>query len=142
MTVLDALFEVLNHQDGTLAFRFCCRAGVCGSCAMMIGGKIRLACETQIGQFIGKGDLMISPLPHQKVVKDLAVDYDHFFERMKRVKPYPGRSRACAREGIPPVPEGAGPDKRADRLHPLRLVHELLHGRVDQLDVPRPRGPD
>ncbi|MCU0853121.1 MAG: 2Fe-2S iron-sulfur cluster-binding protein, partial [Thermoplasmata archaeon] len=40
MTVLDALFEILNHQDGSLAFRFCCRAGVCGSCAMVIGGKV------------------------------------------------------------------------------------------------------
>ncbi len=88
MTVLDALFEVLNHQDGTLGFRFCCRAGVCGSCAMVIGGKTRLACETQMSQFLGKGDLMISPLPHQKVVKDLAVDYTHFFDRIKRVKPY------------------------------------------------------
>jgi succinate dehydrogenase / fumarate reductase iron-sulfur subunit len=88
MTVLDALFEVLNHQDGTLAFRFCCRAGVCGSCAMVIGGKIRLACETQLSQFLSKGEVMLSPLPHQKVVKDLAVDYDHFFDRLKRVKPY------------------------------------------------------
>src|SRR3989339_12552 len=88
MTVLDALFEVLNHQDGTLSFRFCCRAGVCGSCAMVIGGKVRLACETQVAQFIGKGDLMLSPLPHQPVVKDLAVDYTHFFDRLKRVKPY------------------------------------------------------
>ena len=88
MTVLDALFEVLNHQDGTLGFRFCCRAGVCGSCAMVIGGKTRLACETQMSQFLGKGDLMISPLPHQPVVKDLAVDYTHFFDRIKKVKPY------------------------------------------------------
>jgi succinate dehydrogenase/fumarate reductase iron-sulfur protein len=88
MTVLDALFEVLNHQDGTLGFRFCCRAGVCGSCAMVIGGKIRLACETQVSQFVGKGDLMISPLPHQTVVKDLAVDYTHFFDRLKKIKPY------------------------------------------------------
>jgi succinate dehydrogenase / fumarate reductase iron-sulfur subunit len=88
MTVLDALFEILNHQDGTLSFRYCCRAGVCGSCAMVIGGKIRLACETQVSQFIGKKELMLSPLPHQKVVKDLAVDYEHFFERIKRVKPY------------------------------------------------------
>lgn len=99
MTVLDALFEVLNHQDGTLAFRFCCRAGVCGSCAMVIGGKIRLACETQIAQFAGKGELHISPLPHQEVVKDLAVNYDHFFERMKRVKPFlVGREPAPERE--------------------------------------------
>ena len=88
MTILDALFEILNHHDGTLAFRFCCRAGVCGSCAMVIAGKVRLACETQISQFAGKGDLMISPLSHQKVVKDLAVDYTLFFDRLKRVKPY------------------------------------------------------
>jgi succinate dehydrogenase / fumarate reductase iron-sulfur subunit len=88
MTVLDALFEILNHQDGTLSFRYCCRAGVCGSCAMVIGGKIRLACETQVSQFAGKKELMLSPLPHQKVVKDLAVDYEHFFDRIKKVKPY------------------------------------------------------
>ena len=65
LTVLDALFEVLNHQDGTLAFRFCCRAGVCGSCAMVIAGKTRLACETQVSQFLGKGEIALSPLPHQ-----------------------------------------------------------------------------
>ncbi|UCE45529.1 MAG: succinate dehydrogenase iron-sulfur subunit [Methanobacteriota archaeon] len=88
MTVLDALFEILNHQDGTLSFRYCCRAGVCGSCAMVIGGKIRLACETQVGQFMGRKELLLSPLPHQKVVKDLAVDYEHFFDRMKQTKPY------------------------------------------------------
>lgn len=88
MTVLDALFEILNHQDGTLSFRFCCRAGVCGSCAMMIAGKIRLACETQISQFLDLDEVRLSPIPHQKVVKDLAVDYTHFFDRIKRVKPY------------------------------------------------------
>ncbi len=88
MTVLDALFEVLNHQDGTLAFRFCCRAGVCGSCAMVIAGKVRLACETQVAALPKGGDIKLSPLPHQKVVKDLAVDYDLFFDRLKSVKPY------------------------------------------------------
>jgi succinate dehydrogenase/fumarate reductase iron-sulfur protein len=88
MTVLDALFEVLNHQDGSLAFRFCCRAGVCGSCAMVIGGKVRLACETQIATLLDHDAILLGPLPHQKVVKDLAVDYDHFFDRIKRVKPY------------------------------------------------------
>jgi succinate dehydrogenase / fumarate reductase iron-sulfur subunit len=87
MTVLDALFEILNHQDGTLAFRFCCRAGVCGSCAMMIAGKIRLACETQVSA-LELDEIMLSPLPHQKMVKDLAVDYTHFFDRIKKVKPF------------------------------------------------------
>jgi len=88
MTVLDALFEILNHQDGSLAFRFCCRAGVCGSCAMVIAGKVRLACETQVATLLDMDEIRLSPLPHQKVVKDLAVDYDLFFERLKLVKPY------------------------------------------------------
>ncbi len=88
MTVLDALFEVLNHQDGSLSFRFCCRAGVCGSCAMVIAGKVRLACETQVSQFQESGEVMLSPLPHQKVIKDLAVDYTLFFDRLKAVRPY------------------------------------------------------
>jgi len=88
MTVLDALFEILNHKDGSLAFRFCCRAGVCGSCAMVIAGKVRLACETQIATLLDKDEICLSPLPHQKVVKDLAVDYDLFFDRLKLVKPY------------------------------------------------------
>ncbi len=87
MTVLDALFEILNHQDGSLAFRFCCRAGVCGSCAMVISGKVKLACETQVSSV--KGDeILLSPLPHQKVIKDLACDYTLFFDRLKAVKPY------------------------------------------------------
>jgi succinate dehydrogenase / fumarate reductase iron-sulfur subunit len=87
MTVLEALLEVLNHQDGSLGFRFCCRGAVCGTCAMVIAGKIRLACETQVAA-LGKDEIMLSPLPHQKVIKDLAVDYTHFFDRMKKVKPY------------------------------------------------------
>ncbi|MDH4123619.1 MAG: succinate dehydrogenase iron-sulfur subunit [Thermoplasmata archaeon] len=87
MTVLEALFEVLNKYDGTLSFRFCCRGAICGACSMMIGGKIRLACETQVSA-IKKRPLMISPMPHKKVIKDLVVDMDPFFEQMRSIKPY------------------------------------------------------
>ena len=48
MTVLEALFEVLEKQDGSLAFRYACRGAVCGSCAMYINGSYGLACQTQI----------------------------------------------------------------------------------------------
>lgn len=87
MTILEALFEVLNRQDGSIAFRFCCRGAVCGACSMMIGGKIRLACETQVSH-IKQNPILISPLPHKKVIKDLVVDMEPFFQQMKTVKPY------------------------------------------------------
>ena len=70
-TVLDVVTHVQRTQDPTLAYRFACRVGMCGSCAMMIAGKIRLACETQVAA-LDMDQIMLSPLPHQKVVKDLA----------------------------------------------------------------------
>jgi len=89
MTMLEALFEVLNKEDGSLSFRFCCRGAVCGACAMMINGKIRLACETQVSAMLEKREpILISPLPHKKVVKDLVVDMDPFFQQMIAIKPY------------------------------------------------------
>jgi succinate dehydrogenase / fumarate reductase, iron-sulfur subunit len=89
MTMLEALFEVLNKHDGSVSFRFCCRGAVCGACAMMINGKIRLACETQVSAMLEKREpILISPLPHKKVVKDLVVDMDPFFQQMVSIKPY------------------------------------------------------
>ncbi len=89
MTMLEALFEVLNKVDGSLSFRFCCRGAVCGACAMMINGKIRLACETQVAVMKEKREpILISPMPHKKVVKDLVVDLDPFFQQMRSIKPY------------------------------------------------------
>ena len=48
-TVLDALIEVREYQDGTLSLRCSCRSAICGSCAMRINGRARLACKTQVG---------------------------------------------------------------------------------------------
>ncbi|MFC2012735.1 succinate dehydrogenase iron-sulfur subunit [Chloroflexota bacterium] len=87
MTVLDGLFYILEEQDNTLSFRFACREGVCGSCAMFINGSYRLACQTQITS-LKAGQVVINPLPHLPLIKDLVVDMDPFFEKYKAVMPY------------------------------------------------------
>jgi len=85
-TVLDALFQVLETQDYSLAFRYSCRSAVCGSCAMFINGWYRLACSTLISE-IGR-DIILQPLPHMPVIKDLVVDLSTFFEKYEVIKPY------------------------------------------------------
>ena len=85
-TVLDALFQILETQDYSLAFRYSCRSAVCGSCAMFINGRHRLACSTLISQ-VGR-DIIVHPLPHLPIIKDLVVDLTSFFEKYEIVKPY------------------------------------------------------
>jgi succinate dehydrogenase / fumarate reductase iron-sulfur subunit len=85
-TVLDALFQILETQDHTLTFRYSCRSAVCGSCAMFINGRYKLACSTLISE-IGR-DVIIQPLPHMPIIKDLVVDLTTFFEKYKVIKPY------------------------------------------------------
>jgi len=86
MTVLDALYHVLEKQDHLLAFRSSCRSAVCGSCAMYINGRQRLACNTQI-RTLGKR-ITIAPLPHLPVVRDLVVNLRPFFHKIHMIKPY------------------------------------------------------
>jgi len=86
MTVLDALFQVLEEKDHLLAFRYSCRSAVCGSCAMIINGRPRLACSTQINTL--GSSVTIAPLPHLPVVRDLIVDLHSFYQKINAVKPY------------------------------------------------------
>lgn len=86
MTVLDALFQVLEKQDRMLAFRYSCRSAVCGSCAMYINGRQRLACNTQISA-LGR-EITVAPLPHIPVIRDLVVDLHPFFQKIDSLKPY------------------------------------------------------
>jgi len=85
-TVLDVLFQILETQDHSLAFRYSCRSAVCGSCAMFINGRYKLACSTLISE-IGR-DVIIQPLPHMPIIRDLVVDLTTFFEKYKVIKPY------------------------------------------------------
>nr|WBB44922.1 DHSB protein [Chrysogorgia stellata] len=85
--VLDALIKIKNEMDPTLTFRRSCREGICGSCAMNIGGKNTLACICRIDTNSSK-DEKIYPLPHMYVVKDLVPDMTHFYDQYRSIKPY------------------------------------------------------
>ena len=108
MTVLGALFFVQERLDGSLAFRYSCRGAVCGSCAMLINKVPRLACRSQLGHLLGgtetlklksyaaivggeqwdpKEEVLIEPLPHMPVLKDLVVDMKKFYEFYRSVSP-------------------------------------------------------
>jgi succinate dehydrogenase / fumarate reductase, iron-sulfur subunit len=84
--VLDALNKVKWGQDGSLTYRRSCAHGICGSDAMRINGRNRLACKVLMGE-LGKR-VTIEPLIGYAVVKDLVVDMEKFFDAYKSVKPY------------------------------------------------------
>ncbi len=86
-SVLDALFRIRDGVDSTVAFRCACRVGMCGSCAMVINGRERLACKTIIGD-LAPGEITVRPLNHFPVVKDLTVDLQPFFEKYRKIQPY------------------------------------------------------
>lgn len=87
LTVLEALFYILETVDPSIAFRYSCRGAVCGSCAVYINGRYELACGTQVSDFKGK-EIVISPLPHLEVIRDLVVDMEPFFAKYEAIKPY------------------------------------------------------
>ncbi len=83
--VLDALHQVRWHQDGTLSFRRSCAHGVCGSDAMVINGKNRLACVLPVRD-VGP-EITVEPIRGLPVVKDLVVDMEPFFAGYRSVMP-------------------------------------------------------
>jgi succinate dehydrogenase / fumarate reductase iron-sulfur subunit len=84
--VLDVLHRVKWETDGSLTFRRSCAHGVCGSDAMMINGRNRLACKIRVDQLGRK--ISVAPLPGLPVIKDLVVDMDDFFAKYKSVMPF------------------------------------------------------
>jgi len=85
--VLDALIKIKNEVDPTLTFRRSCREGICGSCAMNIGGENTLACIRNIDTDTSKSTA-IYPLPHMYVVKDLVPDMNLFYAQYASVQPW------------------------------------------------------
>jgi succinate dehydrogenase / fumarate reductase iron-sulfur subunit len=85
--VLDVLIHIKNTVDSTLAFRRSCREGVCGSCAMNIGGRNTLACTHGWEEVPGK-EVQIAPLPSQPVVKDLVADLTLFYAQYASIEPW------------------------------------------------------
>ena len=84
--VLDVLEHVKGYFDGTLSFRRSCAHGVCGSDAMRINGRNMLACKTLVRDVGDK--ITVEPLLGLKVLKDLIVDMEPFFDNYKKVLPY------------------------------------------------------
>ena len=85
--VLDALIKIKNEMDPTLTFRRSCREGICGSCAMNIGGVNTLACISKIDTNISK-PLKVYPLPHMYVVRDLVPDMKNFYDQYSSIEPW------------------------------------------------------
>jgi succinate dehydrogenase / fumarate reductase, iron-sulfur subunit len=87
MTVLDGLHEIKANHDSTLALRYSCRMGVCGSCAMLINGKPSLACNTQVSDICCKV-LSVAPLPNFDIIKDLVPDLAPMLEKHRKLNPH------------------------------------------------------
>jgi len=80
-TVLDVVVWIQQNADPSLAFRYACRVGMCGSCAMMVNGVPRWTCRTHVKKVGGGDRLEIAPLRNLPVIRDLAVDMTPFFEK-------------------------------------------------------------
>jgi fumarate reductase iron-sulfur subunit len=95
-TVLDVVTHIQRNIDPTLSYRFACRVGMCGSCAMNVNGKARWTCRTHVGDVAVDGALEIAPLNNLPMVKDLVTDMAPFFDKMAQAKSSfrGGRTRA------------------------------------------------
>ncbi len=85
--VLDALNYIKDEVDGTLAYRWSCRMGVCGSCGMMVNGQPTLTCATYLESLL-PGPIRVEPLRGLPVIRDLVGELSDFLAKLKRVKPW------------------------------------------------------
>src|SRR5512143_3222371 len=85
--VLDLLEKVKGYQDGTLSFRRSCAHGICGSDAMRINGRNRLACKALVHD-MHSDKITVEPILGLPVIKDLIVDMEPFFKHYRSVLPY------------------------------------------------------
>jgi fumarate reductase (CoM/CoB) subunit B len=117
MRVLDALNYIHEHLDGTLAYRWVCRAAQCGSCTVMVNGRPGPACKTEVPRVAE--ELVIEPLRNFPVIKDLVVDADGALGRFEAIRPYVERGESA------PRPERLMPAD-VEELKPLRSCIECL----------------
>ncbi len=115
-TVLDVVTWVQRHLEPTLAYRFACRVGMCGSCAMTVNGRPRWTCRTHVATVALGGTLEIGPLRNLPVIRDLAVDMAPFFERWQRAE-----ARFEARATRDDGPAAVSPESPARREADLAI---------------------
>ena len=109
-TVLDVVTHIQRHLDPTLAYRFACRVGMCGSCAMTVNGVARWTCRTHVDRVAQAGKLRLAPLANLPVVRDLVADMREFFDKWARARGQftPTATRADPFAVVPP----ATPERR------------------------------
>ena len=82
-TILDVVTYIQRELDSSLSYRFSCRVGMCGTCAMTVNGTPRWTCRTQASIYDGAGNIDIAPLSNFPIIKDLVVNMDPFFDKWK-----------------------------------------------------------
>jgi succinate dehydrogenase / fumarate reductase iron-sulfur subunit len=104
-TLLDTLDVVKDRVDGTLAYRKSCRMMICGSCGMRVDGGAVLACKTRITDITRDAHVpVISAMGNLPILKDLVVDMDPFWQKMRAIQPYlePRLDRTTEGENVVP----------------------------------------
>jgi fumarate reductase iron-sulfur subunit len=112
-TVLDVVTFIQRSLDPTLAYRYACRVGMCGSCAMTVNGVPRWTCRTHVDKVLKKDGFSVGPLKNLPVIRDLVTDMGEFFDKWARAKGQfkPTRSR---RDDFAPVRPASEDRKAAD----------------------------
>ena len=112
MTILDALIKIREDKDGTLSLRCSCRSSICGSCGMRINGMASLACKTKIIDSLqgNRAKIKVEPMTNMSVIKDLVVDMDIFWNKVKEIKPW------LQTDGIEPTREYIVSDESMKKL--------------------------
>jgi len=85
-TVLDVVTWIQRNLEPKLTYRFACRVGMCGSCAMMVNGEPRWTCRTHVQKVLKGKMLTIAPLRNLPVIRDLACDMSEFFGKWQDAK--------------------------------------------------------
>src|SRR5713101_9247832 len=85
-TVLDVVTYIQRKLDPTLAYRYACRVGMCGSCAMTVNGVPRWTCRTHVDKVAANDKLEIAPLRNLPVIRDLVTDMSEFFDKWARAR--------------------------------------------------------
>ena len=106
-TILDVVTWIQRNADATLSYRFACRVGMCGSCAMMVNGRPRWTCRTHVSKVIDDGKVELAPLANLPVIKDLTADMTRFFEKWQEADGafVPSKTRHDPIEQISPTTE-------------------------------------
>jgi fumarate reductase iron-sulfur subunit len=112
-TVLDVVTHIQRRLDPTLAYRYACRVGMCGSCAMTVNGRARWTCRTHVSRVAADGRLEIAPLSNLPVVKDLVTDMTAFFDKWAKAR---GRFEGAAtrKDEFARVAPGSAERRHAD----------------------------